>query len=134
MTRIIDRELGLRLSATEALLPAVSQDMGNPPWEAAQARILIVRLSPLRDIEGSTSHLVLFSECRRALPQAYIDFAFFPDAKAIDATSMVLNGLINTRILAICRDLEIAVRRVAWATSWLTAPSPCHAPPRAVTA
>jgi acetylglutamate kinase len=29
------------------------------------------------------------------------------DEKAIDATSMVLNGLINTRILAICRDLEI---------------------------
>ena len=29
------------------------------------------------------------------------------DENAIDATSMVLNGLINTRILAICRDLEI---------------------------
>ena len=29
------------------------------------------------------------------------------DQKSIDATSMVLNGLINTRILAICRDLEI---------------------------
>ncbi len=30
------------------------------------------------------------------------------DEKSIDATSMVLNGLINTRILAICRELEIA--------------------------
>jgi acetylglutamate kinase len=29
------------------------------------------------------------------------------DEKAIDATSMVLNGLINTKLLAICRDLEI---------------------------
>jgi len=29
------------------------------------------------------------------------------DEKSIDATSMVLNGLINTRILAICRDLNI---------------------------
>jgi acetylglutamate kinase len=29
------------------------------------------------------------------------------DEKSIDATSMVLNGLINTRILAICRDQEI---------------------------
>jgi acetylglutamate kinase len=29
------------------------------------------------------------------------------DENSIDATSMVLNGLINTRILAICRDLEI---------------------------
>ncbi|HKE46374.1 MAG TPA: acetylglutamate kinase [Steroidobacteraceae bacterium] len=29
------------------------------------------------------------------------------DAKSIDVTTMVLNGLINTRILAICRDLDI---------------------------
>ena len=29
------------------------------------------------------------------------------DERSIDATSMVLNGLINTRILAICRDLDI---------------------------
>jgi len=29
------------------------------------------------------------------------------DQKSIDATSMVLNGLINTRILAICRELGI---------------------------
>ena len=29
------------------------------------------------------------------------------DQRSIDATSMVLNGLINTRILAICRDLDI---------------------------
>jgi acetylglutamate kinase len=29
------------------------------------------------------------------------------DAKSIDVTAMVLNGLINTRILGICRDLNI---------------------------
>ena len=29
------------------------------------------------------------------------------DEKSIDVTSMVLNGLINTRILAICRELNI---------------------------
>ena len=29
------------------------------------------------------------------------------DEKSIDVTSMVLNGLINTRILGICRDLDI---------------------------
>jgi len=29
------------------------------------------------------------------------------DEKSIDVTAMVLNGLINTRILAICRDLDI---------------------------
>jgi acetylglutamate kinase len=29
------------------------------------------------------------------------------DEKSIDVTTMVLNGLINTRILAICRDLDV---------------------------
>jgi acetylglutamate kinase len=29
------------------------------------------------------------------------------DAKSIDVTAMVLNGLINTRVLGICRDLNI---------------------------
>jgi acetylglutamate kinase len=29
------------------------------------------------------------------------------DEKSIEVTSMVLNGLINTRILAICRDLDV---------------------------
>ena len=29
------------------------------------------------------------------------------DEKSIDVTAMVLNGLINTRILAICRDLNV---------------------------
>jgi acetylglutamate kinase len=29
------------------------------------------------------------------------------DGKAIDVSAMVLNGLINTRVLAICRELEI---------------------------
>jgi acetylglutamate kinase len=30
------------------------------------------------------------------------------DARSIEATSMVLNGIINTRILGICRELDIA--------------------------
>jgi len=29
------------------------------------------------------------------------------DQRSIDATAMVLNGLINTRVLALCRDLDI---------------------------
>ena len=78
MARIIDDELRLSLSTTDSLIPSVSRDMGNPPWDSARARILILRLSPLADVESSTSHLVLFSECRNALPDAYIDFGFFP--------------------------------------------------------
>jgi radical SAM superfamily enzyme YgiQ (UPF0313 family) len=76
---LIDAELRLQLSATDAIIPPVSEQMGNPLWERAAARILVLRLSPLRDVEGSSAHLVLFAECRKALPAAYIDFGFFPD-------------------------------------------------------
>ena len=76
--RRVGRETRLRLSTGKAIIPAVSEDMGNPPWEGASSRILIVRLSSLRDVELSSTHLVLFSECRQALGDAYIDFGFFP--------------------------------------------------------
>ena len=74
---------GLRvlLSAPDCLTPAALFELGNPPWEGAERRILIVRLSPARDVDRSTPHLVLFSECRRALPEAFLDFAFFPDKR-----------------------------------------------------
>ena len=81
MPRLIDDELGSLLSSTEALMPEVSRDMANPQWDEAEARILILRLSPLDDVAGSTSHLVLFVECRKALPKAFIDFGFFPDRR-----------------------------------------------------
>ncbi len=41
------------------------------------------------------------------VPTRMVEGRRITDAKAIDVTSMVLNGLINTRILAICRDLDI---------------------------
>lgn len=63
-----------------AVIPPVERDMANPAWEAAAARILIVRLSPWRDVDISTSHIVLFDETRRAMKEAYIDFAFLPQA------------------------------------------------------
>jgi hypothetical protein len=69
---------------------AVAADMANPRFEDARCRILIVRLSPYRDIEVSYSHLVLFDESRRALPDAFIDFAFLPplqDRKTLTALS-----------------------------------------------
>ncbi len=42
------------------------------------------------------------------VPTRMVEGRRITDEKSIDATSMVLNGLINTRILAICRDLEIS--------------------------
>ena len=41
------------------------------------------------------------------IPTRMVQGRRITDAKAIDVTTMVLNGLINTRILAICRDLDI---------------------------
>lgn len=62
------------------VIPPVEADMANPDWEAAEARILIVRLSPWRDVDISTPHLVLFDEIRSSMPGAFIDFAFMPTA------------------------------------------------------
>jgi radical SAM superfamily enzyme YgiQ (UPF0313 family) len=53
---------------------------GNPPWEASDLRLLILRLSPFRDVQSSTPHLFLAQAARQGVPGAYIDFAFFPDS------------------------------------------------------
>jgi len=73
------------------ILPSVERDMANPSWESAEARILIARLSPWRDVDISTPHLVLFDEIRRSMPEAYVDFAFLPvaaDRKALSARGL----------------------------------------------
>jgi radical SAM superfamily enzyme YgiQ (UPF0313 family) len=71
-------ELRALLAAPEALIPAVLEDLGNPAWDDAAQRVLIVRLSPLEDVAGSQAHLFLFTECRKALGLAFIDLAFLP--------------------------------------------------------
>ena len=60
------------------LRPRHNPTFCNPPFEKAGFRVVIVRLSPYRDVDRSTPHLLLFQEVRRALPDAYIDMAFFP--------------------------------------------------------
>lgn len=68
------------LAEGQIITPSVARDMANPEWENAETRVLIVRLSPWRDVDISTSHLVLFDEIRASLPDAFIDFAFLPPA------------------------------------------------------
>ena len=58
--------------------PEPNPTFGNPAFGDASFRVLIVRLSPFRDVDRSTPHLFLFQAVRRALPDAYIDIAFFP--------------------------------------------------------
>jgi hypothetical protein len=69
-----------RLPHPEPFLPFDNPTFGNPAFEDASHRVLIARLSPFRDVDRSLPHLFLFHEVRQALPDAYIDLAFFPAA------------------------------------------------------
>ncbi len=72
-----------KLEGCRIFFPRFNLSFGNPKFEEAQLRVLIVRLSPLHNVRESISHHFLFQEVRRALPSAYIDYAFFPEPKNI---------------------------------------------------
>src|SRR5580693_9420040 len=82
--------------------------------DAALTRALIEQIAILHYlgvrvvmIHGGGPQLTAVSEAL-GVPTRMVQGRRITDERSIDATSMVLNGLINTRILAICRDLEIA--------------------------
>ena len=81
--------------------------------DAAMTRALIEQISILHYlgvrvvmVHGGGPQLTEVTEAL-GVPTRMVQGRRITDEKSIDATSMVLNGLINTRILAICRDLEI---------------------------
>jgi acetylglutamate kinase len=57
-------------------------------------------------VHGGGPQLTQLTEAL-GVPTRMVQGRRITDEQSIDATSMVLNGLINTRILAICRDLNI---------------------------
>ncbi|HUI61363.1 MAG TPA: acetylglutamate kinase, partial [Steroidobacteraceae bacterium] len=57
-------------------------------------------------VHGGGPQLTELSEAL-GVPTRMIEGRRVTDQKSIDVTAMVLNGLINTRILGICRDLNI---------------------------
>ncbi len=57
-------------------------------------------------VHGGGPQLTAVSEAL-GVPTRMVQGRRITDEKSIDATSMVLNGLINTRLLSICRDLNI---------------------------
>ena len=81
--------------------------------DADATRLLIEQLAILHYfgvrvvmVHGGGPQLTALSESL-GLATQIVDGRRVTDQKSIDVTSMVLNGLINTRILAICRDLNI---------------------------
>ena len=67
-----------RLQQADLYWPRTPQVAANPAWAPAKLRALIVRLSSFRDVDRSTPHLFLADAVRRAVPEAFVDFAFFP--------------------------------------------------------
>ena len=72
------REHWSSFQEVDLLWPRPNPTFGNPGFHEASLRVLIVRLSPFRDVVRSTPHLFLFQAVRRAIADAYIDIAFFP--------------------------------------------------------
>lgn len=62
----------------DRLLYLPNPTFGNPAWADADLRVLVARLSSFRDVDRSSTHLVLARELRRAVPHAFLDLAFLP--------------------------------------------------------
>jgi radical SAM superfamily enzyme YgiQ (UPF0313 family) len=72
-----------KMEGYRIFFPRRNPTFNNADFEDAQLRVLIVRLSPLKNVRESITHHFLFQEIRRAQPLAYIDYAFFPEPKNI---------------------------------------------------
>ena len=107
--------------------PDPNPTFGNPAFEAVGFRVLIVRLSPLRDVDRSTPHLFLFQAVRRALPDAYIDMAFFPpqyDRERLLATGVPL--LVGTQSWRGIEDFDAVLISNAYTLELLNLPYLLH--------
>ncbi|HQE91660.1 MAG TPA: radical SAM protein [Anaerolineae bacterium] len=103
--------------------PAPNPTFGNPPFETASFSALIVRLSPFRDVDRSTPHLFLFQAVRRALPNAYIDMAFFPpqyDRERLTVAGVPL--LVGTQSWRSVEDFDVALISNAYTLELINLP------------
>jgi hypothetical protein len=74
-------DLPARLRDRPPFAPHPNPSFGNPDFAGATVRVLILRLSPWRDVASSSPHLFLAQAVRQALPGAFLDFAFLPAAE-----------------------------------------------------
>ncbi len=82
--------------------------------DAALTRALVEQIAILHYlgvkvvmVHGGGPQLTQVTEAL-GVPTRMVEGRRVTDERSIDATSMVLNGLINTRLLGFCRDLDIA--------------------------
>ncbi|MGC9394787.1 MAG: radical SAM protein [Anaerolineae bacterium] len=107
--------------------PDPNPTFGNPGFEVASFRVLIARLSPFRDVDRSTPHLFLFQAVRRALPDAYIDMAFFPpqyDRERLLAAGVPL--LVGTQSWRGIEDFNVVLISNAYTLELINLPYLLH--------
>lgn len=85
-------------------LPRQNPTFGNPPFDEATVRVLVMRLSPYADVDRSGTHLFLASAVRRAAPSSFLDFAFLPQRKEraarLKAGKPLISGCQSARPIA----------------------------------
>lgn len=111
------------LQEAELYRPGVNPTFGNAEFAAASLRVLVLRLSPFRDVVRSAPHLFLFQATRRALPDAYIDMAFLPPEhdrarRLADGVPMVV-GVQSRRDL---RDFDVVLISNAYTLELINLP------------
>ena len=98
------------LKQVGSFLPPANPTFNNLDFQDAACRVLIVRLSPFRDVDRSIPHLFLFQEVRRALPHAFIDLAFFPSAVERDLFDREsIPYLIGVQSLRSVREFDLVL-------------------------
>ncbi len=94
----------------DAALYRANPTFRNPSWEDSRLRVLILRLSPFRDVERSSPHLFLAASVRRAAPDAYVDMAFLPqrqDRKLMEAADAPL--ILGTQSHRSLSDVQLTL-------------------------
>ena len=112
-----------RFRQVEQFLPFANPTFDNPAFQDASYRVLIVRLSPFRDVDRSIPHLFLFHEVRRALPDAFVDLAFFPSAGERDLFRQEgIPFLIGTQSLRSADEFDLVLISNAYTLELINLP------------
>jgi radical SAM superfamily enzyme YgiQ (UPF0313 family) len=98
------------LQDADLFRPGANATFRNPALEGATYRVLILRLSPFRDVSRSNPHLFLAQAARRAVPGAFIDMAFFPPEH--DRERFLADGIpliIGTQSFRSVQDFDLVL-------------------------